>query len=94
MCDLVRFERRGIPAVGIATSPFADEAIQQARLLGMPDCRAVYVPHPVQLLTLDELAALADAVFPALLSALTQPEPGPARAPTEPAAPPRERGDR
>jgi hypothetical protein len=94
VCDLVRFERRGIPAVGVATSPFADEAIQQARLLGMPDCRAVYLPHPVQLLTLDELAALADAAFPVLLSALTQGRPGRTRAPTGRGAQPRERGDR
>jgi hypothetical protein len=94
VCDLVRFERRGIPAAGVATSPFADEAIQQASLLGMPDCRAVYVPHPVQLLTLDELAAMADAVFPVLLSALTQAQPGHTQAPTGRAAQPRERGDR
>jgi len=68
LCDLARFERRGIPAAGIATLPFADEAIEQARLLGMPDCRVVYVPHPVQLLTAGQLAARADAVFPVLLS--------------------------
>jgi hypothetical protein len=42
--DLVHLERRGIPAVGVATAPFADEAIEQARRLGMPDCRVVYVP--------------------------------------------------
>ena len=56
--------------MGIATAPFADEAVAQARLLGMPDCRVVYVPHPVQLLTGAELAACADAVFPAVLAAL------------------------
>jgi len=39
----------------------------------MPGCRMVYVPHPVQLLTDDELAARADAVFPAVLAALTEP---------------------
>ena len=47
----------------MATEPFLDEALEQARLLGMPDYRMVYVPHPVQLLTLDELHAQADAVF-------------------------------
>jgi len=72
VCDLVRFERRGIPAVGVATAPFADEAIEQARLLGMPDCRVAYIDHPVQLLSAGELAARADAVFPDLLTALTQ----------------------
>jgi hypothetical protein len=71
VCDLVHLERRGIPAIGIATEPFTDEAIEQARLLGMPDCRVVYVPHPVQLLTDEELAGRADAVFPAVLAALT-----------------------
>jgi hypothetical protein len=73
---LVRFERRGIPAVGVATEPFADEAIEQARLLGMPDCRVAYIAHPVQLLSAAELAARADAVFPAVLAALTREQPG------------------
>lgn len=57
--------------MGIATAPFADEAVQQARLLAMPDCRVVYIPHPVQLLSGDELAGRADAIFPAVLAALT-----------------------
>ena len=72
MHDLVHLERRGIPAVGIATAPFADEAIEQARRLGMPESRVVYIPHPVQLLTDGELAARADAAFPAVLEALTE----------------------
>lgn len=71
MCDLVHLERRGIPAVGIATTPFADEAIEQARLLAMPDCRMLYIGHPVQLLTAAELDARADAVVPAIIAALT-----------------------
>jgi uracil-DNA glycosylase len=73
VCDLVHLERRGVPAVGIATAPFADEAVQQARLLGMPGCRMAYIPHPVQLLSGDELARLAEAVFPDVLAALTEP---------------------
>jgi len=31
----------------------------------------VYIPHPVQLLTDDELGARADAIFPGVLAALT-----------------------
>ncbi len=73
MHDLVHLERRGIPAVGIATAPFADEAIEQARRLGMPGARMIYIPHPVQLLTDDELDARADAIFPHVLAALTEP---------------------
>jgi hypothetical protein len=75
VCDLVRFERRGIPAVGIATVPFTDEAIEQARLLGMPGCQVAYIPHPVQLLPATDLAARADAVFPEVLAALTRNRP-------------------
>ena len=71
MHDIVHLERRGIPAVGVATAPFADEAIEQARRLGMPGARMVYVPHPVQLLTDAELNARADAIFPAVVTALT-----------------------
>ena len=71
MYDLVRLERRQIPAVGIATTPFADEAVEQARLLSMPGCRMLYVPHPVQLLTSEELDGLADAAVPDIVQALT-----------------------
>ena len=78
MHDLVHLERRGIPAVGIATAPFADEAIEQARRLGMPASRMLYIPHPVQLLTAGELAARADAIFPGVLAALTEPAAPPA----------------
>ena len=48
--------------------------MEQARLLGMPGCRVVYIPHPVQLLTGAALAARADAVFPAVIAALTTPD--------------------
>jgi len=71
VCDLVHLERRGVPAVGIATAPFADEAIEQARLLAMPACRMLYIAHPVQLLTAAELSARAHAVVPAVVGALT-----------------------
>ena len=72
MCDIVHLEHRGIPAVGVATAPFADEAVEQARLLGMPDCRVVYIPHPVQLLTAAELDRRAEAIFPGIVAALTR----------------------
>jgi len=67
---MVRLERRGIPTAAVATEPFLDEALEHARALGMPDYRMVYVPHPVQLLTLDELHARADAVFDEIVARL------------------------
>jgi hypothetical protein len=68
--DLVRLERRGIATAGVGTIPFADEALEQARLLGMPDLRMVLVPHPVQLLDPGELDALADGALPRVLALL------------------------
>jgi hypothetical protein len=57
----------------VATEPFLDEALEQARLLGMPDYRLVFVPHPVQLLTPDELSAFADRAFEEIVARLTVP---------------------
>lgn len=57
--------------MAVATEPFVDEAVEQARLLGMDAARVVYVPHPVQLLSRDELRARAVAAFPRILAALT-----------------------
>jgi hypothetical protein len=75
---MVALERLGIPTAAVATEPFVDEALEQARVLGMPDYRMVYVPHPVQLLSLGELHGYADAVFEQIVAALTQPADPPA----------------
>ena len=69
--DVVRLERRGIPTACVGTAPFADEALEQARVLGMPDVRMVFVPHPVQLLSDADLAALADGAVDEIVARLT-----------------------
>jgi hypothetical protein len=68
--DAVRLERLGVPTAAIGTEPFVDEALEQARLLGMPGYRMTLIPHPVQLLTTAELHALADAAMPGILARL------------------------
>ena len=68
--DLVRLERLGVATAGVGTEPFADEALEQAALLGMPGYRMVWVPHPVQLLTAGELDARADAAVAPILRRL------------------------
>lgn len=62
--DAVRLEARGIPTAVVGTEPFLDEALEQSRLLGMPNYPLVLVAHPVQLLTDAELSRLADEAFP------------------------------
>jgi hypothetical protein len=68
--DLVRLERLGVATAGVGTEPFADEALEQAALLGMPGYRMVFVPHPVQLLTAEQLDARADTAMAAILARL------------------------
>jgi hypothetical protein len=70
--DVVRLERLGIPTAAVGTVPFLDEALEQARLLGMPGYRMVLIPHPVQLLTIEELHARADAAFDEIVARLTR----------------------
>jgi hypothetical protein len=72
--DVVRLERRGIPTAAVGTAPFLDEALEQARLLGLPDYRMVLIPHPVQLLTQEELRVRADAAFDEIAARLTRVE--------------------
>jgi hypothetical protein len=62
--DAARLEARGIPTAVVGTEPFLDEALEQARLLGLPNYPVALVAHPVQLLTEAELEVLADEAFP------------------------------
>jgi len=70
--DAVRLERRGIATAVVGTEPFVDEALEQARVLGMPDYRMVLIEHPVQLATTEELHRRAAAAFDAVVSRLTR----------------------
>jgi hypothetical protein len=61
--DVLSFEADDRPAVLVASSAFADAAVQQAAALGQPDVKRVLVPHPIQDRTDEELQRLArDAV--------------------------------
>ena len=68
MADL---EARGIPTVGVATTEFIDGAAAQAKSLGI-DPALVFVPHPIQDRTDDELKKLADEHFDVILAMLVK----------------------
>ena len=70
MHDIVDLEGRGIPGVFVATTEFTDGAEAQARSLGA-DPAAVYTEHPIQDRTDDEMVAIADKAFDALVARLT-----------------------
>ncbi|MYD42681.1 MAG: hypothetical protein F4W90_02175 [Gammaproteobacteria bacterium] len=72
MHDTVWFEIQGIPAVSIASTEFQDAAETQAHALGMDDAKCVFVPHPIQDATDDEMRAKAEACVDAVIASLTQ----------------------
>ena len=70
MHDIRGLEDQGVVSVGVATSEFVDAAQAQNRALGY-DPAVVFVAHPIQDRTHEELCALADGAFVAILEALT-----------------------
>lgn len=74
MHDSVWFEIQGKPSVFIASSAFVGAAQAQANALGLPDVRRVFVPHPIQDATDDELRAKADAIVEQVIDALVKNE--------------------
>ena len=69
MHDIADLESRGLAGVGIASSEFRQAAALQAVALGF-DPAMVFVAHPIQDRSDDELRALADAALPAIVQRL------------------------
>ena len=70
MHDSVWFEINSRPTVFVASSEFVDAAQAQADALGLPDVRRIFVPHPIQDATDDEMRAKADAIVEQIIEAL------------------------
>lgn len=69
--DVVRLEKLGIPTAAIATDAFLDEAIDQARLLAMPDYPMVWLPHPVAIVDEEGIRRLAREAAARIVERLT-----------------------
>ena len=69
MHDIADLESRGLPGVGVASTEFIQAAAAQAQSLGI-DPAMVFVAHPIQDRSDDELRALADAALPGILARL------------------------
>ena len=72
MHDISDLEGRGVVAAFVASTEFVVAAQSQAKALGFPAAR-VFVPHPIQDRTDDEMIAYANAAFDAILAAITRP---------------------
>ena len=70
MHDSVWFEINSRPAVFIASTEFVDAATVQADALGLPEVCRIFVPHPIQDATDDEMRAKADAIVDQIIEAL------------------------
>ena len=66
---MVDLELRGVPSVMVASTEFVQAAAVQATSLGM-DVRRVFVAHPIQDRTDEEMVALADAAADEVIAAL------------------------
>jgi alkanesulfonate monooxygenase SsuD/methylene tetrahydromethanopterin reductase-like flavin-dependent oxidoreductase (luciferase family) len=73
MHDIRDLEDLGVVAVAIASSEFHQAADAQNRSLGY-DPAVIFVPHPIQDRTDDEMRALADEALESILKSLSDAE--------------------
>ena len=71
MHDITDLESRGIPGVFIASTEFITAAEAQSKALGFNPA-VVFVPHPIQDRTDDEVRTIAELAFDDILSQLIQ----------------------
>lgn len=69
MHDLIDLEALGLPGVMVASAEFVAAAEAQARALGFDPAR-VFVAHPIQDRTDDEMRALAERALTEILGHL------------------------
>ena len=67
----MNFDERGIPGVSVVTTGFTDAVDKQSKALGFEPA-VVYVPHPIQNRTAEELAKIADDAVEPVLHLLTR----------------------
>ncbi len=67
---MLEIDRRGLPAVAIFSEGFRS-GVEAWRAVHNFDAGAVYIPHPVQPLTDEEVHGRADEVFEQILAAIT-----------------------
>ncbi len=64
---------RGVPAICICTEPFLSAAQTHARILNWAGQDPVTIPHPLQTLLPDAVAARADSIVDQIVNRLRTP---------------------
>jgi hypothetical protein len=65
-------EKLGVPTVTVATNAFLSLARSTMESIGLADMAFVEVPHPMGMVSLEEIRAKADRAFPEILRMATQ----------------------
>lgn len=66
----MNLDGRGIPGISVVTSGFTDAVEVQSKALGFEPA-VLYVPHPIQNRTREELQKIADDIIEPALKMLT-----------------------
>ncbi len=66
----MNLDGRGIPGISVVTTEFRDAISAQSQALGFEPA-IVYVPHPIQNRTAEELRQIADDIIEPALAMLT-----------------------
>lgn len=75
--DVAEFERAGRPGVLVASEAFTATADHESERLGHPDLRRVFVAHPVQDRTDDEMREMARRALDEVLAGIVSSPAGP-----------------
>jgi hypothetical protein len=67
--DIATLDKRGIPGCGVASEEFKPGAVAQSKSLGFRPAM-IWVPHPIQNRTPEELVGLAGAAMPEIVAAI------------------------
>jgi hypothetical protein len=67
---MLDIDRKGLPAVALFSEEF-ESGVEAWRTVHGFDAGAIYVRHPIQPLTEDEVHARADEVFDQVIAAIT-----------------------
>jgi hypothetical protein len=72
VADGIVFERAGLPAAVICSDAFAVTASAMAAMRGAPDYQYILTPHPVAVLTADQVRQRAKQLLPEVVATLTE----------------------
>ncbi|MCB0035820.1 MAG: hypothetical protein KDE51_17435 [Anaerolineales bacterium] len=69
MHDINNLEKRGLPGLFVASTEFVEAAAAQSAALGF-EPEVIFVPHPIQDRTDEEIRAIADEALEKIVAAM------------------------